>query len=155
MAEIQLRDTVADDLETLFEYEQDPEAGQLANFRPRPHDRFMTHWNTKILGNDEVVSRTVLVDGEIAGNIGCWDVDGERFIGYWFGRKFWGRGIGTQAVRAFVDEVPWRPLFADPSVHNVGSVRLLEKCGFKPDGSTMESSVFGDGEVEHVMLKLD
>lgn len=115
----------------------------------------MTHWRTRILGDPAVISRTVLVDEVVAGNVGCWNAEGDWFIGYWFGREFWGRGIGTFAVRSVVDEVKHRPLYADPAARNVGSVRVLEKCGFVRVGSKLEPDAYGDGRVEHLMLKLD
>ncbi|MBB5774788.1 GNAT family N-acetyltransferase [Nonomuraea jabiensis] len=43
--------------------------------------------------------QAVLVEGEVAGNIVAWWEEDRRFIGYWFGREFWGRGIGTRAAR--------------------------------------------------------
>src|SRR4051812_23432521 len=39
----------------------------------------------------------VTVDGRPAGNIVAWWQDGQRYVGYWFGREFWGRGVGTRA----------------------------------------------------------
>ena len=63
--------------------------------------------------------------------IGSWQQDGRQFLGYWVGREFWGRGVGTQALALLVDEVSVRPLYAHVVVHNVGSIRVLEKCGFR------------------------
>lgn len=155
MSDIKLRDTTAEDLDRIFTLENDAEAARQMNFPLRTREQFMRHWNEKILGAPDTISKVVLVDGEVAGNIGCWDADGERFIGYWFGRRYWGRGIGTTAVRAFVEAVGYRPLYADPALRNTGSVRLLEKCGFTRVGSEMVPNHYGEGEVEHVMLKLD
>jgi RimJ/RimL family protein N-acetyltransferase len=42
-----------------------------------------------------------------------------------------------------------RPLYADPFIGNTGSVRLLERFGFKPTGTVWY------GENEHVLLVLD
>lgn len=51
-------------------------------------------------------------------------------MGYWFGRERWGRGVATQTLALVVDELPIRPLHAHVLVHNVGSIRVLEKSGF-------------------------
>lgn len=155
MNEIRLRDAEATDLETLYEFEQDADAARQVNFPIRSRERFMTHWRDKILAVPDCIAKTVLVDDEIAGSALSWNADGEQMIGYWFGRKFWGRGIGTAAVRAFVADIEHRPLYADPSLANPGSVRLLEKCGFKRVGIVMAPNHYGEGEIEHVMLKLD
>ena len=44
--------------------------------------------------------------------------------------SFWGRGLATAALGEFLVELPDRPLHALVSTDNVGSIRVLEKCGF-------------------------
>ena len=83
-----------------------------------------------------------------AGNVVSWWVEDRRFIGYWFGRRYWGRGIGTRAVTLFLRKEPIRPLYADPYAGNTGSVRLLERCGFERAGTVR----YGDDE--HLLLVL-
>jgi RimJ/RimL family protein N-acetyltransferase len=51
-------------------------------------------------------------------------------VGYWLGREFWGQGIATQALALFLKEERTRPLVAHVAQHNIGSRRVLEKCGF-------------------------
>ena len=41
--------------------------------------------------------------------------------------------MATQALTLFLGEVADRPLYAQVAAHNVGSVRVLEKCGFRRD----------------------
>ncbi len=108
----------------------------------------MAHWTTKVLGDPTVLVQTVVVDGEPAGNIVAWWEGERRFIGYWFGRPYWGRGIGTGALTAFLERETARPLYADPAAGNTGSIRLLEKCGFTAAGTVRY------GEDEHVVLVL-
>ena len=146
--DIRLRDVEDDDLAEFFAHQLDAEAAQRVRFTPRDHDAFMTHWTTRILGDPSVFVQTVTVNGEIAGHVVAW-WDGERrFLGYWFGREFWGRGIGTAAVAAFLDREPARPLYADPAIGNTASVRLLERCGFRREGTIRH------GDDEFVMLVL-
>jgi RimJ/RimL family protein N-acetyltransferase len=59
-----------------------------------------------------------------------WDQAGQRKVGYWIGKEFWGRGIATRALALFLAEVSERPLYASVATSNVGSIRVLEKCGF-------------------------
>jgi RimJ/RimL family protein N-acetyltransferase len=131
-----------------FEQQLDPEAARVANFPSRDRERFMTHWRTKILGDPTVFVRTVTVDGEVAGSIVAWWDQDRRFVGYWFGRPFWGRGVGTRALRLFLQGEQTRPLYADPYSANTASVRLLEKCGFQHAGTVKY------GPAEHRMLVL-
>jgi len=130
MAElVTLRDVVSDDIPVFFEYQLDPEAGEMASFPARSWDAFTTHWG-RILDDDTTVNQTVLVGGRVAGNIASFLQDGEREVGYWLGREFWGRGIATQALAAFLTLEQRRPLYAHVVRHNTASRRVLEKCGF-------------------------
>ncbi|HEV8566534.1 MAG TPA: GNAT family N-acetyltransferase [Actinoplanes sp.] len=126
-----IRDVHDDDLEVFYGHQLDPEAIRMAAFPPRDRDAFMAHWAT-IRADDTVVLQTVVVDGQVAGNVVSWEQDGRRLVGYWFGRDHWGRGIATRALALFLDRVPLRPLYAQVAVHNAGSIRVLEKCGFRP-----------------------
>ena len=101
----------------------------MAAFEARDLDAFMSHWR-KIVRDETVVVRTVEFEGRVAGNVVSWEHDGERDVGYWIGRGDWGRGIATAALSAFLVELPQRPLFAHVARHNLGSIRVLEKCGF-------------------------
>ncbi len=124
-----LREVVEGDLPAFHDYECDPEAAAMAAFASRDRDAFMAHW-AKTLANDSALTMTIVSDGEVAGNIGCWEADGHRFVGYWIGRRFWGRGLATQALAELVGMVEARPLHAHVVASNVASIRVLEKNGF-------------------------
>jgi RimJ/RimL family protein N-acetyltransferase len=94
----------------------------------------------------------VTVDGAVAGNIGSWTAEGKREVGYWIDRAFWGRGVATEALSAFLGLEPVRPLYAGVAKHNVASIRVLQKCGFKLSHSVEESS--NDADASHVLLTL-
>ncbi|MGI5437506.1 GNAT family N-acetyltransferase [Streptomyces shenzhenensis] len=139
-----LREVVDADLETFLAYEHDPEAVRRSRFPPRERDAFLTHWRKKVLVNPDCLVRTVTVDGEVAGNIVSWSDGDRRFVGYWLGRAYWARGIGSRALGLFLREERTRPLYADPFSGNTASVRLLRRHGFEDAGT--------DGE--HVLLAL-
>ncbi|TQF17682.1 GNAT family N-acetyltransferase [Myxococcus llanfairpwllgwyngyllgogerychwyrndrobwllllantysiliogogogochensis] len=124
-----LRIVTDEDLPIFFEHQCDPEALRMAAFPSRARDAFMTHWRTNVL-RPENVNRTIVVGGVVVGNIGSWEQDGKRLIGYWVGREQWGKGIATRALTEFLALVPARPLHAWVAVHNTASIRVLEKCGF-------------------------
>ncbi|HZJ23969.1 MAG TPA: GNAT family N-acetyltransferase [Anaerolineales bacterium] len=142
--EILLRDVTESDLPTLFEQQLDTEATQMAAFPSRDRDAFMAHW-AKIMADDSNILKTILFDGQVAGNIVGWESSGEWEVGYWIGKEYWGKGIATQALLLFLGFVKTRPLYAHVARHNIGSRRVLEKCGFK---------VIGE-EPEEFILKLD
>jgi len=147
-----LRDVIEDDLPILFEHQRDPESVEMAAFPPREREQFFEHWH-RIMGDDALVVKTIVSDGEVAGNIGSWESEGKRLVGYWLGREFWGRGLATRALTEFVEELTVRPLYAQVATTNVGSVRVLEKCGFTHvDTTTEQTEEFG--ELELLVMKL-
>jgi RimJ/RimL family protein N-acetyltransferase len=130
--EVRLRPVEDQDLDVFFDHQADPEAIEMAAFPARDKDQFAAHW-AKIRADDAVIQRTIVADGAVAGNIGSWEQDGQRLLGYWVGREHWGRGVATRALAQFVDLVTARPLYAHVAVHNTGSIRVLEKCAFQRD----------------------
>jgi RimJ/RimL family protein N-acetyltransferase len=141
-----LRDVIEADLPIFFEHQQDPQACRMADFPSRERDAFMTHWHLNVLGNATGGKKTVVVDGAVAGNVVSWEQEGKRLVGYWIGREHWRRGIATAALSEYpVHHETRRPLHAYVSAHNLGSIRVLEKCGFhRVDG---ESSQDGTEEL--------
>lgn len=127
--QIEVRETIEADLPILFRNQADPEASAMAAFPSRDWEAFVAH-QAKIDADETVLSRTIVADGEVAGGLGSWPIEDQRCIGYWIGREFWGRGIATAALRAFLELETTRPLTAYVAAHNLGSRRVLEKCGF-------------------------
>jgi RimJ/RimL family protein N-acetyltransferase len=150
--DVRLRDVIEDDLPIFFEHQSDPDANRMAAFPARSIDAFRTHW-AKILGDKSLTVRTILLDGQVAGNIGCWEQDGKQLIGYWIGKEHWGKGVATKALSDLLGVVQARPLFACVAKHNIASIRVLEKCGFTIDaGETAAAGVPSDGIEELVFV---
>ena len=129
--EVRLRDVEPDDLPIFFEQQLDGDATRMAGFPSRDRAAFDAHWAKNILGNPAAVIQTILFADEVAGNIGSWRQDAFRFVGYWIGKKYWDRGIATGALARMLVLVTERPLHAHVASHNLASIRVLEKCGFK------------------------
>jgi len=141
--EIILRDVTESDLPIFYEQQLDPEATQMAAFPSRDRESFMAHW-AKIMADDSNILKTILFQDQVAGNIVSWGQANEREVGYWLGRNFWGKGIATKALTEFLIIEKIRPLVAHVVKHNIGSRRVLEKCGF----------TLSKEEIEEVILKL-
>ena len=147
-----LRDVTTSDLPVFFTHQMDAESSRMAAFKARDWNAFTVHW-AKILADATVTKKTILCNGQVAGNIVCWGPPGERLVGYWIGREYWGRGIATGALSLFLGEVRERPLFAHVAKHNRGSIRVLEKCAFTL--SCESTATFDGAEVEEFVLRLD
>ncbi|HZJ51705.1 MAG TPA: GNAT family N-acetyltransferase [Actinomycetota bacterium] len=137
---VSLREVLEDDLETFFEHQLDPDALRMAAFPSRDRGAHMAHWH-RILADDSVTAATVLFEGSVAGDIVSWDNEGEREVGYWMGRSFWGKGIATAALAHFLNDLDGPPLRAHVAKQNVGSLRVLEKCGFTIVGESKYGGV--------------
>jgi RimJ/RimL family protein N-acetyltransferase len=149
-----LRDVVEGDLDAFYEQQREPEANRMALFPARDREAFDAHWQ-RVLADETVTKKTIVFEGQVAGNAGCWQQDGRRYVGYWLGRDFWGKGLATRALAELVDEVNARPLHAWVATSNVGSIRVLEKCGFVAVDSRAEVDEKLGERVEELLYQLD
>ncbi len=100
--EVRLRSIEPNDLPIFYEQQLDVDATRMAGFAARDRAAFDTHWAANILGNPRAVKQTILVDGQVAGDIGSWPQDDVRLVGYWIGKEHWGKGVATRALAAFL-----------------------------------------------------
>jgi RimJ/RimL family protein N-acetyltransferase len=152
-----LREVRDEDLAPLFEQWADPVAARMAAFTSPDHmdrDAFERRWS-RLRADETVINRAVVVDGEVAGTIGSWGEPGEREVTFWIGRSYWGRGIATCALDAFLTVDPSRPLHGRVAYDNVGSRRVLEKCGFRVIGTDRGFAEARAGEIEEFVLRLE
>ena len=155
--DIALRDVREADLDASFVHLQDDGAVWMAAFTPPdPSDReaFDAHWR-RLLADDTVLARTIEVDGAVAGHIASFDMLGDRELTYWLDRAVWGRGVGTGALKAFLELERTRPLHARAASDNAGSIRLLEKCGFVRVDTERGFATARNEEIDEVVLRLD
>ena len=153
MSKILLRPVISSDLPIIFEQMSDPESSMMAAVPSRDREAFDAHW-AKIMKDDKTILRTIEVDGQVAGHLVSFLLEEEREVGYWLGREFWGKGIATEALKQFLGVVKTRPLFGRVAKHNLGSKRVLEKCGFNvvEEGKYLN---WKKEEVEEYILRLD
>jgi RimJ/RimL family protein N-acetyltransferase len=127
--DVVLREVADSDLPIFFEDQRDPVGVAMADVPSKGEEAFYAHWE-KNRARPDAIHRTIEADGEVAGNVVSWIGDEGRLVGYWVSRDYWGKGIATAALRAFLDEVLERPLWALVHAENAGSIRVLEKNGF-------------------------
>ncbi|WP_221354954.1 GNAT family N-acetyltransferase [Streptomyces beigongshangae] len=153
--EVVLRPVHDSDLPVFFRQTNDPESARMAAFTvedPADRDAFEAHW--KRIRASSAVNRTVLVDGDVVGSAAVYGPPGEREVTYWIDRAYWGRGVATAALRALLAAVPERPLYARAAADNAGSLRVLEKCGFRVTGRDRGFAHARGAEIDEVVLSL-
>ena len=144
-----LRDVAESDLDAFYEHQREPEATKMALFPARDREAFDAHWQ-RLLADDSLIKK-IVHDGQVAGNIGCWEQDGRRLIGYWIGKEF-GAAAWPRALAEFVEIS--RGLHAWVAGSNVGSIRVLENATSSPWAHRTEHDETFGRPVEEVLYEL-
>ncbi len=136
-----LRALTADDTQKIFDnWTSDPEVPKYMTWYA--HESVETTRNLVNIWVEEYKNkdclRYVIVrkeDGELMGMIDIvWINDGIPVIGYCSGKRFWGNGYMTEAMKAFLDELfdkGYEAVIAEAVKENAGSNRVIQKSGFK------------------------
>ncbi len=154
--DVVLRDVSDADLPVFFDQQLDETASHMAAFTGEdPADRvaFDAHW-TKIRGDDTITIKTIVFGGRVAGHIASFVRGSEPEVTYWIGREYWGNGVATRALSAFLKHVRVRPLYARAAKDNVASLRVLDRCGFAITGEDKGFANARGEEVEEFILTL-
>lgn len=130
---------------------------------PHPYTQEMaevwisTHAQSRQSGEEYVFC--VEFDGEVAGCIGLQRSREAIYeLGYWLGKAWWGKGLATEAAKRVV-RFAFEELGADRMVSghladNPASGRVLEKCGFRYTGDSMEHCEARGEAVAHKCFEL-
>lgn len=135
----------AADLEAFCAMEADAEVRRYVGGAPRtreaaeakfrgmctgPTEDRLAIWATDLKSEDRYIGRCGLYphfNGDAK-------VPAEAVLGFYLAREFWGRGLATEAGRAFVnfgfDELGLSRIVTAVQAGNAASVRVLEKLGF-------------------------
>jgi RimJ/RimL family protein N-acetyltransferase len=145
------------DLDPLYQQAMDPESVRMAAFTAgNQTDRGAFLERMARLRADPGVSHRVIdVDGAVAGTIGSFRIDDQPEVTYWVDRTQWGKGIASAALQILLAETAERPVFARAASDNVGSLRVLEKAGFRRVGVNRGFAAGRGEEVEETILRLD
>jgi RimJ/RimL family protein N-acetyltransferase len=154
--EITLRKAQIADLEHFFIFQLDQEANYLAAFTAKdPTDKiaYLEKYG-KFLHDKTINMQTIMVDGVIAGSIAKFEMEGEAGITYWIDKKFWGQGVATTALQIFLNTEKTRPIFGMVAFDNLGSQKVLEKCGFEKIGTDRGFANARQMEIEEFIYQL-
>lgn len=153
---LMLTTTVKDDLELFYQFQLDQDANYLAAFTAKdPHDRgaYFEKY-TKFLTDPNIHMRTIHVNDRIVGSIARFYIEGDAEITYWIDRPYWGQGIASSALTRFLKMELTRPLYGRTAFDNIGSQRVLEKCGFVRTGQDKGFANARQAEIEEYIYRL-
>ena len=94
-------------------------------------------------------------DGRVVGSVARWYDEGTAEITYWIDPAHWGEGIGTRAVRLFLDALHERPVRVRVAADNARSIAILAKLGFRQVGTERGFANARGVEVEERIYLLD
>ncbi len=157
-ARLLLRRPLTSDLEAMFAIMSDPQA--MRYWSTLPHaDRDVTRlWLDKMIertanGGEDFI---MLLDGEAIGTVGAGRLPD---FGFMLRRDCWGRGLATEASRAFIAyafaDTAATHLDADVDPRNAASLSVLDKLGFVETGRAENTFLLGDEWCHSVYLRLD
>ena len=139
-----LRPPQARDAPAIFEaFASDPEVTRFLRWRPHrtlaDSDRAMAVRLQRLETGEELSwLLSPRTDGSVLGIISAWPGEGEVEIGFALGRRSWGQGLMTEAVRSVVvwafEPAPVIRVWAICDVENLASARVLEKAGLQREG---------------------
>ncbi len=153
---VTLTPTEPADLENFFRFQLDPEASHLAAFTPKkPTDKaaYLAKYSA-LLNEPSVVMRTIRLNDTIVGSISTFVMDGHTELTYWLDRAVWGQGVTTTALTELLTIVSQRPVFARVAFDNIGSQRVLTKCGFVKTGTDHGFANARQAEIEEYIYRL-
>lgn len=107
-----------------------------------------------ILEEDPQYSFAIEFESKFAGMVGLLPMSDiyrkTAEIGYWLGEPYWGKGIMAEACQLVTDyglnTLNFIRLHTGVFEQNIGSMKILEKCGYKKDG-VFEKSIIKDGVI--------
>ncbi len=149
------------DVASLTKHANNPVVSRnLRDMFPSPYtEEDAEHWLAVVSCMQPETQFALDVDGAAVGGIGISPgldvhrIDGE--LGYWLGEAYWGQGIMTAAIKAFVPHcfAAYRleRIHAHVFEWNVASGRVLEKAGFDLEGRLRKAAV-KDGVVIDILL---
>jgi RimJ/RimL family protein N-acetyltransferase len=140
--EVTIRETQESDWPILFENQRDPASSAMAGVPARDWDAYIAH-QRKISADETGLRQTILYDGQVVGDLVSFLHDGRREVGYRIGQRYWGKGIATRALALFLEMEQRRPLYGWVLAQNIGSQRVLAKCGFTIIGEEHEDGDHG------------
>ncbi|MBE0649495.1 MAG: GNAT family N-acetyltransferase [Bacteroidales bacterium] len=153
---ISLKPTELSDLEFFYQFQLDESAIYMAAFTPEnPNDKaaYMNKYSA-LLKDPSITMRTICFGEEIAGSIAKFVMEGDAEITYWIDGKYWGKGIATKALKEFLKIENTRPIFGRVAFDNIGSQKVMEKCGFSKIGHEKSFANARKKEIVEYIYKL-
>lgn len=149
-----LREWRSTDVDDLFEYAKDPDTGPNAGWQPHQNKEESAKIIEMFQREQQVWAIVEQKDQKVIGSIGLHQDqhrrnDKSRMLGYVIAKAYWGKGYATEAAQAVL-----RYAFTNLELElvsvmhfhfNLASKRVIEKCGFRYEGTLRQAIRLFDG----------
>jgi len=145
------------DLQDFHAYSKNPEVGPNAGWPPHETMAQTKEVLIRFMAEDSVWAMEEKASGKVIGSVGLHRderrdrSDAIRMIGYALGKSWWGKGYMTEAVRRVLkylfEETRLELVTVYHFTKNQRSQRVIEKCGFRYEGTLRMASKLYDGQV--------
>ena len=111
---------------------------------------------------NETFAFAITVDSKVIGSIGVFRQGNihrqTAELGYYIAEEYWGKGLMTEAVKQICTYIFEKSdiirIYAEPFAHNIASCRVLEKAGFKYEGTLRNNAVKNGKIIDMKMYSL-
>ncbi|WP_040362119.1 GNAT family N-acetyltransferase [Congregibacter litoralis] len=133
--QLRLREFRAEDASRVAQLVGDKELSKWTSSIPYPYSLEDAQvWIESMKTDSSRSSYAVEWDGKLVACVAHWPEEPDGIeVGYWVGREYWGKGIGSKALGLLLVSghiSPETDIYAKVMAANIGSRRVLEKCGF-------------------------
>lgn len=144
---ITLRERTADHVRIYFERTQDEQIDRMLPRSVETLEQALSNFEQTQLPDAKSYGKTIYADDRYVGDIWCYCIDSKEtpnaMLSYCiFEKDCWGKGIASQAVSLFLDEITTKyslsSIGAFTFADNIASIRVLEKNGFSVQESFVE-----------------
>lgn len=159
-----LRKFCEDDLEDFYEYAKNPNVGPNAGWKPHEKIEDTVAILKRFIEQDEVWAIVDKGTGKVIGSMGLHtdkkrDNDKVKMLGYVLSEDYWGRGLTTEAaeevIRYAFEELKLDLISIYHYPVNTRSKRVIEKCGFKYEGTLrLSSTIYNDSVYDDVCYSM-
>ncbi|MFD3157835.1 GNAT family N-acetyltransferase [Haloimpatiens sp. FM7330] len=145
-----LKTRMKDHVKIFWERTQDEEIKKLFPFSTKSLEEALILFEESLTEDALSYGKVIYFEGRYVGDIWCYSIDesNEKMCMLSiviFEKKLWGKGIGTEAAKAFVKEVfnkfDIEKIGAFTYSNNYGSIGLLEKVGFVKVDTFVEDGI--------------
>lgn len=159
-----LRELQDTDVNDMYEYAKSPVIGPAAGWKPHETIEETAKILTMLKEGNEAWAIVDKATGKMIGTYGLHsksdrNIETARMVGYVLSEAYWGQGLiveATEAVLKFAFDILGMDIIS--VIHypcNVQSRRVIEKCGFRYEGTLRMAARLYDGSIcDHVCYSM-